>query len=165
MGRHGVRMARLAERVAARLGFDDAECRELRRAGLLHHIGKLLVPIEILEKPATLTDEERAIIQNHPQIGADILRRSRILAGLAPLIEAQAESLDGTGAFPTFADERTALAARILAVCDRYEAMTSRRPYRPPLARAEVWQLLEEAATEPLAKQALSALRVVAEPN
>jgi putative nucleotidyltransferase with HDIG domain len=165
MGRHGVRMARLAERVAARLGFDDAECRELRRAGLLHHIGKLLVPIEILEKPAALTDEERAIIQHHPQIGAEILRKSRILAGLAPLIEAQAERLDGTGTFPQFADERTALAARILAVCDRYEAMTSRRPYRAPLQRAEVWKLLEESATEPLAKQALSALRVVVEPN
>jgi HD-GYP domain-containing protein (c-di-GMP phosphodiesterase class II) len=165
MGRHGVRMARLAERVAARLGFDDAECRELRRAGLLHHIGKLLVPIEILEKPAALTDEERAVVQHHPQIGADILRRSRILAGLAPLIEAQAEKLDGTGAFPAFSDERTALAARILAVCDRYEAMTSRRPYRAPLARAEVWKLLEESATEPLAKKALSALRMVVEPN
>lgn len=165
MGRHGVHMARLAERVAARLGFDDAECRELRRAGLLAHIGKLVVPISTLEKPRKLSTDEKAMIATHPRVGADILRRSRVLAGLAPLIESQSEPLDGTGHFPSFGGERMALAARILAVCDRYEAMTSPRAYRPAKPRSEAWKLLEAEATEPLARQALSALRMVVEPN
>lgn len=163
MGRHGVRVAQLAERVAARLGFDALECRELRRAGLLHDIGKLLVPIAYLEKAGELTPDERMVIQGHPRVGAQILRRSRVLAGLAALVESHHERLDGEGKFPEFGQPRMALAARILAVCDRYEAMTSERPYRQLLTTAQVWRLLEEAATEPMARKAFMALRNVVE--
>jgi putative nucleotidyltransferase with HDIG domain len=162
MGRHGFRVADLAQRAAASLGFDALECRELRRAGLLHDIGKLLVPIAYLEKAAELTEREREVIQGHARIGGEILRRSRVLAGLAPLVEGHHERLDGEGHFPNFAQPRMALAARILAVCDRYEAMTSERPYRSLLAPDQVWRLLEEAATEPIARQAFLALRAVA---
>jgi putative nucleotidyltransferase with HDIG domain len=163
MGRHGVRVGQLAERVASRLAFDELESRELRRAGLLHDIGKLLVPIAYLEKAAELTPEERAVIQDHPRVGAEILRRSRVLAGLAPLVEGHHERLDGEGHFPEFPQPRMALAARILAVCDRYEAMTSERPYRPLLTREQVWRLLEQAASEPMARQAFLALRATVE--
>lgn len=163
MGRHGVRVADLAHRVAAHMGFDPLECRELRRAGLLHDIGKLLVPIAYLEKAAELTDVERSVIRDHPRVGAEILRGSRVLAGLAPLVAGHHEPLDGEGNFPQFAEVRMALAARILAVCDRYEAMTSERPYRPLLDGEQVWNLLEEAATESMARQAFLALRAVAD--
>lgn len=165
MGRHGVNVAHLAERVASRLGFDDLECRELRRAGLLHDIGKLLVPIAYLEKATELTDAERAVIQDHPRVGAEILRRSRVLAGLASLVEGHHQKLDGDGHFPDFKQQRMALAARILAVCDRYEAMTSERPYRQLLTTPQVWRLLEEAASEPLARQAFLALRASVDTN
>ncbi len=163
MGRHGVRVAQLAVGVASRLGFDELECREIRRAALLHDIGKLLVPIAYLEKATELTDSERAVIRDHPRIGSDILRRSRVLAGLASLVEGHHESLDGEGHFPQFEQPRMALAARVLAVCDRYEAMTSERPYRPLLTREQVWHLLEEAATEPMARRAFLALRSTVE--
>jgi putative nucleotidyltransferase with HDIG domain len=163
MGRHGARVADLATKVAGRMGFDPLECREVRRAGLLHDIGKLLVPIAYLEKAADLTEAERAVIRDHARVGAEILRRSRVLAGLAPLVAGHHEALDGDGAFPEFTQSRMALAARILAVCDRYEAMTSERPYRPLLSTEQVWHLLEEAATEPLARQAFLALQAVIE--
>jgi HD-GYP domain-containing protein (c-di-GMP phosphodiesterase class II) len=160
-GRHGQRVADFAERTGAELGFDALECRELRRAGLLHDIGKLLVPIQYLEKPAALTEQERRVVNEHPRAGAVVLRRSRALAGLAPLIVAHHERLDGEGNFPEFRDQRAALAARVIAVCDRYEAMTAVRSYRPLLAPDQVWRLLDEAAVEPLSTQALRALRVV----
>jgi putative nucleotidyltransferase with HDIG domain len=163
MGRHGVRVAELAHKVAARMGFDPLECREVRRAALLHDIGKLLVPIAYLEKAAELTDAERGVILDHARMGAEILRRSRVLAGLAPLMAGHHEPLDGNGRFPEFSQPRMALAARILAICDRYEAMISERPYRQLLANEQVWHLLEEAATEPLSRQAFLGLRAVAE--
>jgi len=161
MGRHGQRVADFAERTGAELGFDAMECRELRRAGLLHDIGKLLVPIEYLEKPGPLTEHERKVVNEHPRAGAVVLRRSRALAGLAVLMVAHHERLDGEGDFPEFRDQRTALAARVIAVCDRYEAMTAARAYRPLLAPDQVWRLLDEAAIEPLSMQALRALRLV----
>ena len=103
MGRHGQRVADFAERTGAELGFDAMECRELRRAGLLHDIGKLLVPIEYLEKPGALTEHERKVVNEHPRAGAAVLRRSRALAGLAPLMVAHHERLDGEGDFPSSA--------------------------------------------------------------
>ncbi len=165
MGHHAARVAMLAERCGKQLGFDDLECRSLRRAGLLHDIGKLLVPIEYLEKPAQLTDHERQVVREHPLVGAAVLERSRLLTGLAPLVVGHHERLDGDGAFPPFADPRTALAARVIAVCDRFEAMTSERPYRPMLAPEQVWSLLEEACLEPEARAALRALRIVTAVN
>jgi HD-GYP domain-containing protein (c-di-GMP phosphodiesterase class II) len=161
MGRHGQRVADFAGRTGAELGFDALECRELRRAGLLHDIGKLMVPIEYLEKPGALTEHERKVVNEHPRAGAVVLRRSRALAGLAVLMVGHHERLDGEGDFPGFRDQRTALAARVIAVCDRYEAMTAARAYRPLLAPDQVWRLLDEAAVEPLSMRALRALKLV----
>ena len=161
MGPHGARVAALAVCVAERLGFDEIERSELRRAGLLHDLGKLIVPIAYLEKPSELTQHERKVVNEHARAGAAVLRRSRALAGLAPLMEAHHERLDGEGTFPAFRDERAALAARVIAVCDRYEAMTAERPYRGLLSPDQVWRLLEDAALEPPARKTLIALHDV----
>jgi len=159
MGRHGRRVAEFAERTGAELGLEAQLQTDLRRAGLLHDIGKLLVPITFLEKPAELTDAERAVVEEHARTGAAILQRSRAFATLGPLVVAHHERLDGYGMFPVIKDEGTAVASRVLALCDRYEAMTAERPYRPLLATEQVWTILDEVVGEPLARVALRAMR------
>ncbi len=126
---------------------------------LLHDIGKLLVPISFLEKPAELTDAERRVVDEHARAGAAVLGRSRAFARLAPLTVAHHERLDGNGMFPAVADESVALAARVVALSDRYEAMTAERPYRALLSPAQVWSILDEVVGEPMARTAFRALR------
>jgi putative nucleotidyltransferase with HDIG domain len=159
MGRHGHRVSEFAERTGAELGLDSRLRTDLRRAGLLHDIGKLLVPITFLEKPAELTDAERAVVDEHARTGAAILQRSRAFASLGPLIVAHHERLDGYGMFPAIKDDGAAVASRVLALCDRYEAMTAERPYRPLLTTEQVWTILDEVVGEPLSRVALRAMR------
>ena len=78
---------------------------------------------------------------------------------LAPLTVAHHERLDGNGMFPAVADESVALAARVVALSDRYEAMTAERPYRPLLSPPQVWSILDEVVGEPMSRIALRALR------
>jgi putative nucleotidyltransferase with HDIG domain len=160
MGRHGRRVAEFAEQTGAELGLDASLSADLRRAALLHDIGKLLVPIAYLEKPSQLTEAERRVVDEHARTGAAILQRSRALASLGPLVVAHHQRLDGYGMFPAIDDEATAVAARVIAVCDRYEAMTAHRPYRnKALERHQVWSILSEVVAEPTARVALRALR------
>lgn len=159
MGRHARRVAAFAVRTATELGLDARLLTDVRRAALLHDIGKLLVPISYLEKPAELTDAERRVVDEHARTGAAVLARSRALAPLASLVVAHHERLDGNGMFPAVSDERVALAARVVALSDRYEAMTAERPYRPLLSPNQVWSILDEVVGEPMARHALRALR------
>jgi HD-GYP domain-containing protein (c-di-GMP phosphodiesterase class II) len=159
MGRHGRRVAGFALRTGREMGLDPALLVDLRRAALLHDVGKLLVPIAYLEKPSQLTDLERRIIDEHARTSAAVLGRSRALARLAPLVVAHHQRLDGNGMFPTVADDAVAMAARIVALSDRYEAMTAERPYRSLLSPAQVWSILDEVVGEPMARIGLRALR------
>jgi HD-GYP domain-containing protein (c-di-GMP phosphodiesterase class II) len=159
MGRHGRRVAGFAVRTGRDLGLDPTLLVDLRRAALLHDVGKLLVPIAYLEKPAQLTDAERRVIEEHARTSAAVLGRSRALAHLTPLVVAHHERLDGNGMFPTLQDTSVAMAARVLALSDRYEAMTAERPYRSLLSPAQVWSILDEVVGEPMARVGLRALR------
>lgn len=159
MGRHGRRVAGFAVRTGRDLGLDPSLLVDLRRAALFHDVGKILVPISYLEKPGQLTDLERRIIDEHARTSAAVLGRSRALARLAPLVVAHHQRLDGNGMFPTVADESVAMAARVLALSDRYEAMTAERPYRSLLSPAQVWSILDEVVGEPMARIGLRALR------
>jgi HD-GYP domain-containing protein (c-di-GMP phosphodiesterase class II) len=159
MGRHGRRVAGFAVRTGRDLGLDPSLLVDLRRASLLHDAGKLLVPISYLEKPGQLTDLERRIIDEHARTSAAVLGRSRALARLAPLVVAHHQRLDGNGMFPTVTDDAVAMAARVLALSDRYEAMTAERPYRSLLSPAQVWSILDEVVGEPMARVGLRALR------
>ena len=151
MGRHGRRVADFATRTSAALGLEPRVADDVRRAALLHDIGKLLVPIAFLEKPDALSPHAQRVVDAHARSGAAVLERSRVLGGLAPLIAAHHERLDGTGHFPAMVDDDRELGVRIIALCDRYEAMTVARPYRPALFPAQAWGELREEATEPLA--------------
>jgi putative nucleotidyltransferase with HDIG domain len=132
-GNHSDRLLRHAEAVAATMGLDERETELLRYAAILHDIGKIGVPEAILQKPARLTAEEFARIKEHPRIGAELIRHVRFLETVAPIILAHHEWFDGSGYPAGLAGEAIPLQARIVAVLDAFDAMTSERPYRPPL--------------------------------
>jgi putative nucleotidyltransferase with HDIG domain len=128
---HNESVAVIAVDIARELGVDDL--RHVARAGLLHDVGKQLVAREILDKPGALTAGEWAIVRRHAEHGHRIL----VAAGLpreALIALHHHERWDGTGYPHGLAGEAIPLVARILAVADTYDAMTSARPYRAPLA-------------------------------
>ncbi|MYM35807.1 response regulator [Duganella sp. FT94W] len=139
-GSHLQRMAAYSRLIAATLGLDAAECDLIADAAPMHDIGKVGIPDAILLKPGPLTDGERAVMQNHPRIGAAILEGSE-----SPLLQAGAtiaishhERYDGGGYPNGLAGEAIPLYGRIVAVADVFDALTSSRPYKQgwELARA-----------------------------
>jgi PAS domain S-box-containing protein/putative nucleotidyltransferase with HDIG domain len=134
---HQRRMTRLAVRIAERLRLSNEQVECIRVAGLMHDIGKLSIPAEILAKPARLSPAELGLIQQHPRTAYEILSPIEFPWPVAPIILQHHERLDGSG-YPAGLD-RGAIApeARILAVADVTEAMATHRPYRPALGVAE----------------------------
>jgi HD-GYP domain-containing protein (c-di-GMP phosphodiesterase class II) len=127
---HGEDVAVLAERIALRLSLSSAQAREVRYAAMLHDIGKVAVPSEILLKPGPLTDEEWVTMRGHAAIGGELVGRIDAFAHLAPAVRASHERWDGGGYPDGLAGETIPLAARIIAVCDTYDAIVTDRPYR-----------------------------------
>lgn len=136
---HSDRVAMMGRCLANKLGLSRDECQDIFLCGLLHDIGKIGIPDHILQKPGRLTDEEFAAIKTHPEIGARLLRGLRPLEKLLPGVLHHHESVDGTGYPHGLKGDEIPLMARILAVADAFDAMTSDRPYRNgmPLAKAE----------------------------
>ena len=139
--RHSETVGRYAELMARELGLSEEHVGRVRLAGLLHDIGKVGVPNEILSKPGKLTDEELAIVRRHPELGEQILDHPT-LADVRAWVGAHHERPDGAGYPRGLAGEAVPLEARIVAVADAYEAMTSDRSYRAAVghehARAEL---------------------------
>jgi HD-GYP domain-containing protein (c-di-GMP phosphodiesterase class II) len=136
---HSDRVARIAMRLAEELGLDHQNCLEIYMTGLLHDVGKIGVPDAILCKPGKLTDEEFAVVKRHPSIGYQILKHVRQLSYVLPGVLHHHEAMTGSGYPFGLAGESIPFAARILAVADSYDAMTSSRPYREamPFEKAE----------------------------
>jgi len=130
---HQVRVAKIADAIAAEMGLsgDDLAC--IQMAGLLHDIGKLGIPAEILSKPGTLSDAEFSLIREHPTRGHDFLGNIVFPWPIADIILQHHERCDGSGYPGGLKREETMVEARILAVADVLEAMSSHRPYRPAL--------------------------------
>jgi diguanylate cyclase (GGDEF)-like protein len=126
---HVSSVAALAERVAATLGLDPAACHVVRRAAELHDIGKVAIPSAILAKPGPLDDDEWDYMRRHTLIGERIVRAAPALAPVAPLVRASHERWNGSGYPDGLRGEEIPLGARIVAVCDAFEAMTADRPY------------------------------------
>jgi diguanylate cyclase (GGDEF)-like protein len=131
LGQHGSSVAELAERTALRMGVPREEAEEIRRAGALHDIGKLAIPESILSKPGKLTEDEWAFVVTHTLVGERIIRSAPALAGVARIVRSSHEAWDGSGYPDGLCGDETSLGARIVAVCDAFEAMISDRPYRP----------------------------------
>jgi putative nucleotidyltransferase with HDIG domain len=134
---HAREVEELAERVGARLGLDDEELRTVRYAALLHDIGKIGIPSEILNKPDRLTDEEFEQIKQHTVIGARMLERIPFFEHVHPLVRSAHERWDGRGYPDALAASEIPLGARIICACDAFHAMTSDRAYRAAMPAVE----------------------------
>ena len=137
MGAHLDGVADWSDAVARHLGLHPADVARVRQAAELHDIGKVAIPDAILLKPGPLTDEERDFIQRHTVIGARIVSAAPALAQVAGLVRASHERMDGTGYPDGIPGDEIPLGARIIGVCDAYDAMISRRPYRPGVKTPE----------------------------
>ena len=127
---HSVAVAVYSRDIAAEIGLPAHEVDLAYLSGLLHDIGKIAVPDAILRKPSALTDEEFAEIRMHPVVGEQILQPSRHLHDVLPGVRHHHERIDGKGYPDRLKDAEIPLQARIIAVADAYNAMTSQRPYR-----------------------------------
>jgi HD-GYP domain-containing protein (c-di-GMP phosphodiesterase class II) len=132
---HVRRVSAYALDIGRRLGLSQAELRSLALAAEMHDVGKIGVPDAILSKPGKLTDEEFREMQRHTARGSDIARRIHALREVAPVIRAHHERLNGRGYPDGLRGDEIPLLARIIAVADTFDAMTSHRPYRPAMTR------------------------------
>jgi HD-GYP domain-containing protein (c-di-GMP phosphodiesterase class II) len=129
---HSPAVADLAERTAQRLGLDPVEIRMVRRAGLLHDLGRAGVPVAIWDKPGPLTPEERGRVERHPSYTELVLARSSDLGPLGILAGLHHERLDGSG-YRGITAPSLPVSARVLAVADAYQSKLEPRAYRPAL--------------------------------
>jgi len=135
--------------LAERLQLDEAEKQSLRVAALLHDIGKIGTPDSILRKPGELASGERQIVECHPDIGSQILQKVQQLSGIVPSVMHHHEWYDGSGYPNRLAGESIPLFARIIALADAFDAMTSERPYRPAMTIEQAFQeLIDGAGTQ-----------------
>jgi len=135
---HQVKVAEIAERVAKEFNFDKEKLKEILWAGLLHDIGKIAVPAEILSKPSELTDAEFFLIKQHPVTGYKILKEIHRMKKIAEIIWQHHERLDGSGYPRGLKGKDIVFEARLLAVVDVIEAMRSHRPYRGARRKEEI---------------------------
>jgi diguanylate cyclase (GGDEF)-like protein len=133
-GGHAETVARHAITIGERLGLDEHRLALLRVAALLHDVGKLAVPEELLRRPGPLTAAERRVVEGHAATGADILARVPGYAPLARWVRHSHEHYDGSGYPDRLRGDDIPLEARIILVADAFDAMTSGRPYRPAIA-------------------------------
>jgi PAS domain S-box-containing protein len=130
---HQRRMTNLARTIATEMGLPPEKIEGLRMAGVIHDIGKITLPTEILSKPTKLSNIEWSLIKEHVQLGYDILKDVESSWPLAEIVLQHHERLDGSGYPRALKGEEILIEARILAVADVVEAMASHRPYRPAL--------------------------------
>ncbi len=130
---HQTRVSLLACAIAREMGLDEDRIEGVRVAGILHDIGKIYIPAEILSKPARLTDTEMELMKSHSEVGYEILKSVSFPWPVAKMVRQHHERLDGSGYPDGLKGNDLLLEARILAVADVVEAMSSHRPYRPAL--------------------------------
>ncbi len=143
--RHSETVGRYAEMMARELGLSERLVSRVRLAGMLHDIGKVGVPDRILRKPSRLTDEELAVIRRHPELGVQILEHPS-LADVLAWVGSHHERPDGLGYPLGISGDALPLEARIVAVADAYEAMTSDRSYRDSIGHARARAELRRCA-------------------
>ena len=140
---HSSRVAKYARMIAARAGYSEAEQNEVYMMGLLHDVGKIGIPDEVINKPGKLTGEEFEKVKAHPVIGSKILESIKERPQLATGARWHHERFDGAGYPDRLAGEDIPEVARIIAVADAYDAMTSRRSYRDVMSQAQVRKEIE----------------------
>ncbi len=136
-GNHSQGLAEMAEATCRELGCGEEVIKAVHWAALLHDIGKIGVPDEILQKPGPLSDAEWKVMKRHPEIGARIVKPVKKLSNVAPIIRSHQEHYDGTGYPDGLAGDAIPFEARLIAIVDAYGAMIDDRVYRPSLTHEE----------------------------
>lgn len=141
---HSERVTKFAEAVGREINLSEDQMRVLTISAILHDIGKIAVPEQILDKPGKLTDEEFAVVKKHPQAGADIIASIPSYDKILPGILHHHERWDGTGYPKGVKGDDIPLFARIICIADVYDALTDDRPYRKAWSSEQVMQFFEE---------------------
>jgi putative two-component system response regulator len=157
-GAHNLRVARLCVHIGRQMSMSAVELRILARAGLMHDIGKLGIPDSVLEKHAPLDESEWLLVRTHPEIGLGMLDRAGRSSRELLAVLYHHERMDGSGYPYGLKAETIPIEARIVAVADTYDALTSDRPYRDACSETEARRVLVEEARTRLDPRAVGAL-------
>ena len=155
---HSELVVRLSRGVAMMLGLPHEDVERIAHAALLHDVGKLAMPAELLQKQGPLTHEEWAIMSEHPIVGERILARTTELAGIAPIVRHEHEHWDGTGYPDGLERQRIPVGSRVILACDAYVAMTTSRPYRGALEPDQAIAELQAGAGQKFDPDVIDAL-------
>ena len=143
---HCERVADRACALASAVGFDDGTLLWFRMGALLHDVGKIVVPPEILNKPGPLTPDERAVMERHPDAGVELINDLEFPWDVRPMVRHHHEAWDGSGYPAHLAGEEIPLSARILCVADVYDALATDRPYRKAYSHQQTLEIMREDA-------------------
>jgi putative nucleotidyltransferase with HDIG domain len=157
--RHSTGVAGAAVAIAQSLDLSESQVATIRRAALLHDVGKLSVPNTILDKPDKLTNEEWTVVRRHPYYSHEILRRIPGFSDLSEIAASHHEKLDGSGYFRNMSAEHLSLPARILVVADIYDALAAKRPYRDALPFETVLGIISKEVPRALDASCFEALK------
>jgi len=144
---HCVRLAAYAVQLGERLRLSTEELEALQLGGFLHDLGKIAVPDQVLMKPGPLSRDQWRIMREHATVGDRLAAHIRTLSLVRPIIRHHHERMDGCGYPDKLAGEEIPILARIMAIVDVYDALRTRRAYKPPLEEREAIRLLREAST------------------
>lgn len=144
---HSTSVSRYSEALARAINLPESEVERIKIGAMLHDVGKIGIPENVLKKPGKLTDEEWQIMKQHPTIGVDkVLAPNEALRDLIPIVKYHHERLDGNGYPEHLKGEQIPLAARIVSVADAYHALVSDRPYRKGMPIEKACAILKEGA-------------------
>lgn len=160
-GRHAERVAAYGLALGTVYGMRFADDPEVEFGFLLHDVGKVAVPDAILFKPGPLTDAERLVMQQHPITGSEIVREIDFLGAARDVIRSHHERWDGTGYPDGLGREEIAVSARVFAVADTLDALTTLRPYRRPSSLAHARAVIEEAGGTHFDPEVVAAFRAL----
>lgn len=143
---HSVCVANMAYFLCQELKLPPEECECIYTAALLHDIGKMQIPLDILRAPRALTDEEKQIINTHPSLGAEMAEEYGVPTKICEYIRWHHERIDGTGYPDGLFEDKIPLGAKIIAVCDTLHALLQKRPYKESLTKQECKNRLVKGA-------------------
>ena len=149
--------------LADKFGLDQTRKRAIGFGALLHDVGKIAVPDSILLKPEQLTDAEQRIMRNHPSAGYDILKKIGFLSEAAEIVYAHHEHYDGSGYPRGLKGKDIPLGARLFAVVDVYDALTSARPYHIPLSHEEALTMIRKESNRHFDPEAVKAFLAISQ--